>query len=171
MPTNRSKDKGKVYERQVAKHLSNVFELPFQRVPNSGAFVGGKNVFRVEQMTEEQKLLADGDIIVPKELSHISFECKWYKQFRWHHLFEKKGEANLNSWIKQVSETTKPYWFILFKINRCGEYVVYPSKIYSLMPTGNQIKYYMLDRDHGYVIQSLTGFFENNKDAILALER
>ena len=78
---NKNKNKGKSFERQICKILSDIFGLNFQRIPNSGAFVGGSNIDRYDKLTEEQRLLADGDIIVPKELSHISMECKSYKDF------------------------------------------------------------------------------------------
>ena len=73
MPS-KGKAKGNKFERNIAAHLGTVFNLNFERVPNSGAFIGGKNKFRINQLTESQQLLARGDIIVPEELSHISME-------------------------------------------------------------------------------------------------
>ena len=49
---NPQKNKGKNFERFVAKHLSSVFDLNFERIPNSGAFTGGKNVSRASKLTE-----------------------------------------------------------------------------------------------------------------------
>ena len=63
--------KGSAFERQIAKHLSEVFELNFERVPNSGAFTGGKNIHRYNTLTEAQKLIYDGDILVPEQLKNI----------------------------------------------------------------------------------------------------
>ena len=51
MPS-RAKAKGNAWERDVAKHLSEVFNENFMRVPNSGAYTGGANVFRVDNLTE-----------------------------------------------------------------------------------------------------------------------
>ena len=115
---NANKNKGKNFERFVAKHLTNVFGLNFERVPASGSFTGGKNVVRVDKLTDEQLLLCDGDIIVPKELSHICFECKWYKELSWNKLFKNEGESHLNKWIEQTEITSKPLWFVIFRINR-----------------------------------------------------
>ena len=149
----------------VSKHLSEVFGLPFQRVPNSGAFVGGKNAFRAELMSEEQKLLADGDIIVPKELAHVSFECKFYKDFSWNKLFSNKGESHLNSWIKQSNETTKRFWFIIFKINRQGSFVCFPQYYY--FKNSNTTTLDCVIGEEKYTITQLDGFFENCKELIL----
>jgi len=163
---NKNKNKGKAYERVVAKHLSSVFELNFERVPNSGAFVGGKNIETAKKLSDEQLLLMDGDIIMPIELSHVSIECKWYKDFSWKSLFSAKGESHLNQWIEQVSETTKPFWFICFKINNCGEYVVYlDNDEYNVQANYNV---YIKDGNK-YIITSMINFFENNKESILKM--
>jgi len=164
---NNSKNKGKTYERKVAKDFSSIFDLNFERVPNSGAFVGGKNSFRSQKITDEQMLLMDGDIIVPKELAHVSIECKWYKDFRWSKLFTT-GEKNLDTWIKQCNMTSKLCWFICFKINNYGEYVVFDSHFFDAFTIdGNYLKY--KSNDGIYIIVSKNDFFENNVEAILNL--
>ena len=58
-----AKQKGNAWERDVAKDLSETFNENFIRVPNSGAYTGGANVFRIDQLTEQQKRMMDGDII------------------------------------------------------------------------------------------------------------
>ena len=40
-----AKQKGNAWERDVAKDLSETFNENFIRVPNSGAYTGGANVF------------------------------------------------------------------------------------------------------------------------------
>ena len=71
---NANKNKGKRGERMICDHLAEVFGLPFQRTPCSGAFTGGSNAWRKKSMSDSQQLLANGDIIVPDELSNLSFE-------------------------------------------------------------------------------------------------
>ena len=38
---NKNKNKGKAFERQICEILTNCFGINFQRIPNSGAYVGG----------------------------------------------------------------------------------------------------------------------------------
>lgn len=164
---NKSKNKGKAFERQVAKFLSEVFQLNFERVPNSGAFIGGKNQFRKEKLSEEQQLLMDGDIITPSELSHVSLECKSYKSFRWHLLYEDGGENQLNTWIDQVSNTSKPLWFLCFKINNQGEFVVFDT-IHDQFYLSSPYMIYHYN-NHQYYIVNMKNFFKDKKDKILEL--
>ena len=98
--SNANKNKGKAFERQIAKHLTSVFGLNFQRVPNSGAMIGGMNSYRMSFLTPEQQLLACGDLIVPSELSHTQFEMKSYKTFSFYSLYDNNEQ--LNKWIIQA---------------------------------------------------------------------
>lgn len=158
---NKNKNKGKAFERQICEILSKCFNLNFQRVPNSGAFVGGLNIQRYDKLTEEQRLLADGDIIVPKELSHISMECKSYKDFSFSSLFFGKN-ALLDGWIKQSIETKKQKWILFFKINNKGIFVVYDINLFSKdMQKDNYIIY-----KNQYLIQSAEEFLDKNKNRL-----
>ena len=171
--SNANKNKGKSFERVVAKHLSDVFGLPFQRVPNSGAFCSGANAYRVAQLSNEQHMLVDGDIIIPKELASFSFECKWYKDFSWNELMCKGGNSFIDKWIEQVSQTQKKHWIIIFRINRQGEFVCFrDGEIFQ--PTKNYIHIHRevgaVPSIHtGYKIAPMEGFFENNKTIMLEL--
>ena len=153
---NRNKEKGKTFERQVANDLSDIFNLSFTRTPNSGAYVGGMNNYRMSTLSDSQILLTEGDIIVPDELRHLKIECKSYKHLSFHQLFSSCKQ--LDKWIEQAYSKDK-LWFLIFKINRCGAYVVYDSKI--KFSTGNICKY------NNYTITSYDGFFEDNKNIIL----
>ena len=172
---NASKNKGKCYEREVAKHLSKVTELNFERVPSSGSFVGGANSFRNDKLSREQINLFEGDIITPKEWDHVRIECKWYKDFCWHQLFDPSGERVLNTWIKQAQQGTKPLWFLCFKINRCGDYVVFDSKYTHMLKTPlHKFEYNPVENlnfvfSHSLIITSKDLFFEMNKDTILVI--
>jgi Holliday junction resolvase len=158
-----NKNKGKRGEREVADHLSKVFGLNFERVPNSGAFTGGKNFFRKQQLTETQNLLAEGDIIVPDELKHLCFEIKTYKEFSFAGVYSKNKQ--LDDWIKQASATTK-IWFLVFKINHAGAFVVYSKKLQNILKIPRCFSIYQNE----YIINGMSDFFENNKDILLNLK-
>lgn len=165
MSKNYSKQKGKSYERDVCKHLGKVFGLNFERVPGSGAFVGGLNADILERLTKEQILLSEGDIIVPDELSHIKIECKFHKDFSFHGLFE--GNKTLDKWIEQAAEGTDRFWFLLFKINNKGQYVVFNKLNFKLFKVENYLQYNV--NGTKCIIAKLDDFFEENKDYILEL--
>lgn len=163
---NNNKNKGKRGEREVAARLSSVFGLNFCRVPNSGAFVGGMNSFRKQTLTATQSLLATGDLIVPDELKHISFEIKTYKDFSFGSLFTQN--KLLDGWIQQAADCGK-FWFLIFKINHLGEFVVYDNELFKLagIILGSN---YMIYRQK-YTITSMDDFFTNNKQILLDLAK
>jgi len=160
---NKNKTKGKNFERQICELFTKTYGVNFQRVPNSGAFVGGLNTKRYENLTNEQKLLADGDIIVPSFLSHLSIECKSYKDFPFHSLYTKQCRI-LDEWIKQASNTKKSKWLLFFKINNKGIYVVYDVKMFSNIKTNNFTSY------NNYNIESAENFVNLNKEELLKNE-
>lgn len=154
-----SKAKGSNWERDVAKHLTEVFGLNHQRVPNSGAFTGRSNAFRTAVLTPAQQLLMTGDIIMPEQLSKFSIECKHYKDFSFHHLFA--DNLTLDKWIEQT-RVAERCWFIIFRANRTDGFVVYdPTNQAPITPSVNYMIY------KGLVITQLTSFFERNKDCML----
>jgi Holliday junction resolvase len=122
---NPAKNKGKGFEREVADLFGKVTGLHWQRVPNSGAFIGGKNVGRIQQMSSSQVLLTRGDIIPPDEFKGICIECKFHKDFAFHQLFEKSIE--LEAWIEQClvdyNVSGGKAFFVIFKVNRKGMFV------------------------------------------------
>lgn len=169
--SNANKNKGKSYERVVAKHLSAVTGLSFLRVPNSGAFVGGMNFHRSEVLSKEQIGMFEGDIITPVEWNHVRLECKFYKEITWSSLFSDGGESKVNSWIEQNEQGTRPYWFICFKLNRIGEFVIFPdsytyfTKFNTVPPMILENKSYFIYREK-YRIVSMDNFFESNFQSI-----
>jgi Holliday junction resolvase len=157
---NRNKNKGKRGEVEFVKVLNDTFGLNFQRVPNSGAFLGGKNVCRYDEMTDSQKLLHDGDIIVPNELKNFSIECKNYNNLSFHQLFFGKC-SQLDTWIKQASHTKKTFWLLFIKITRKGTFVCYP-KTYKFDKSDNYFIY-----KNKFCIEDVKIFLEKNKIKIL----
>ena len=159
MPS-KSKTKGNSFERECCKYLIELTGLNFTRVPNSGAFLGGKNQVRVENMTDNQTLIFDGDIIVPDEFSDWSIECKFYKDIAWKKFFQPEGAAQLNEWIEQAKVTSKPYWFLLFKINNAGTYCVIDRELVKTFNFDLPECHMIYRKD--YVIMDMKEFFENN---------
>ena len=123
---SKSKAKGKSWERDVCNFLSELYHDSFIRVPNSGAYVGGKNEYRRDYLTEEQIKLSRGDIIPPVNFPYFLAECKNYADFPFHQLLAKTSIAQLDNWIDQVEHdvtSDDDLWLLFIKITRKGTYV------------------------------------------------
>ena len=161
MPS-KSKNKGNGFERAIAHELTDVFGYNFERVPNSGAFVGGKNNARYNTLSKSQQLIYEGDILVPDELAHLKIECKNYKDFAFHQLLTENKQ--LDSWIEQAASDDK-IWFLIYKINRRGTYGLMDEKYYdeisSCLSNKNYISY------KRYTIVMYDEFFPSIKHELL----
>ena len=155
-----AKQKGNAWERDVAKDLSETFNENFIRVPNSGAYTGGANVFRIDQLTEQQKRMMDGDIMVPPCLSRYKIECKNYKAFDFHQLFNEN--KTLDKWIKQAEFGL--LWFLVIKVTRKGSFILFRKEISKYFSYKNYLSY----KDK-YVITDYKEFWQENADAIRRL--
>jgi len=155
-----AKQKGNAWERDVAKDLSETFNENFIRVPNSGAYTGGANVFRIDQLTEQQKRMMDGDIMVPPCLSRYKIECKNYKAFDFHQLFNEN--KTLDKWIKQAEFGL--LWFLVIKVTRKGSFILFREVISKHFSYKNYLSY----KDK-YVITDYKEFWQKNADAIRRL--
>ena len=158
------KAKGNAFERDVAKHLSEVFDANFARVPTSGAMTGGMNAHVLERLSNTQKLLLEGDIIPPDHLYNMKIECKSHKTFS----FSKILTENklLDSWIEQ-SRSRDKIWFLIFKINNKGKFVVFTRNVFKTcceLPDSNYTVYKKY-----YYITPMDGFFEKYKSSLLRL--
>ena len=129
---NKSKTKGKTWERDVVLFLSELYQQSFIRVPNSGAYVGGKNEYRKSYLSSEQIKLMRGDIVPPLHYPNFLAECKNYAQFPFHLLGHNHRIKLLDKWIEQVENDAKEddAWLLFIKITRKGQYVVYLSLIH-----------------------------------------
>lgn len=123
----KSKNKGKGFEREVAKYLSELYEESFIRVPQSGAYTGGKNAVRREVLSEGQTRAHKGDIIPPDGWQYFNCECKNYAGFTFHKLFQDQEIPLLESWITQVLDAGDPddLNIIFMKFDRIGRYVAF----------------------------------------------
>jgi Holliday junction resolvase len=165
--SNRNKEKGKSFERDVCDVLHSVFGLNFQRVPNSGAFIGGKNVVRMDQMSDNQIQLMRGDIIPPKELPNLVIECKARKDFPFHLLFS--DVKDVNDWIDQVeidyNKNMKGIYLVVFKVNNRGSYVIWNNDLFKMTCTDNALGY-QYKKVHYVVHRFDSKWIESNKNNI-----
>lgn len=165
---SRQKQKGNAFERKIAEHLTSVFDLKFFRTPGSGAYVGGRNFHRATEMTNSQQLLLEGDIVVPEELHKLKFECKTLKKFSFSSLLEHN--ALFDSWVEQATSDEK-MWFLIFKINNRGTFVVYEHEIYDVFnhPSENHIVYHHEQLNSNVVIERIEDWFEQNKEILIKI--
>ena len=140
MSGKKSKDKGKTFERDIANYLSTLYEESFTRVPQSGAYVGGQNAVRKEQLSENQIRGFKSDIIPPDGWGHLNIECKAYADFPFHQLFQDKEIPILNTWIQQTYDAADEGDFnlIIMKFNRRGRFVMYEKEA-SIRKAGHQM--------------------------------
>jgi hypothetical protein len=129
MPS-KSKTKGSGFEREVATHLSLIYNESFVRVPNSGAFVGGMNNVRKSFLSEEQIRGFKGDIIPGPSFPLLVFECKFYADFPFHQLLQNTDVLILDDWINQTIDCMDEgdLGLLCMKFNRKGRYVAYEDK-------------------------------------------
>jgi len=164
---SKSKIKGKAGERELSKIFKNVFGGSFIRVPSSGAFIGGKNKFRVSSLSENQIRNSKGDIIPPDYMPNLVLECKFYSNFPFHLLLSGDDVPLLDSWIEQTTEVLdkEDVWFLCWKINRKGWYITYEPNMYPdfILKHFNSYK--------KYIITDLKNFLVDNKSIILKLSK
>jgi hypothetical protein len=140
MSGKKSKNKGKLFEREIANFLSDLYDESFTRVPYSGAFVGGKNAVRKEHLDEAQIRGFKSDIIPPAEWSRLNVECKHYAEFPFHALLRSKDIPLLDQWIAQTYDAADDGDFnlIIMKFNRLGRFVMFEKEA-STRKVGQQV--------------------------------
>jgi len=158
------KAKGNAWERDVAKHLSAVFDANFTRVPTSGAMTGGSNAFVLERLSKSQKLLLEGDIIPPDHLYKMKIECKSLKKFSFGGMYTENKQ--LDDWIEQARSRDK-VWFLIFKINNQGKFVCFTRNVFKTCDELRDRNYFLYKTY--YYVTSMDGFFEKNRNNLLRL--
>ena len=112
-------NKGKSFERDIAKLLTSKTGVKWCRVPMSGAF-------STINKSNDQRFF--GDVFTEDDFyNNVVVECKFHKNLEITELF------NINSkfwdWISQTSTEAKGLsWVLFFKINRRGVYIVADSE-------------------------------------------
>ena len=165
MPS-RSKSKGSGYEREVAKFLSELYNEPFVRVPNSGAFIGGINSVRKQFLNENQTRGFKGDIIPPDSWLKFNCECKNYADFPFHQLF-KGNIRQLDSWIDQCLTVADPGDFniVFMKFNHKGTFVAFQQVWQNQFQLTNYLIYN--SQHHGiWIVTDLGNFFTTNSQTL-----
>jgi hypothetical protein len=127
-----SKKKGNNNENECKKILNERFDgvAIFQRTPNSGAFVGGQNFYRKEQLNEEQNLLFVGDLYCNRKDLKFTIEHKAYAEASFWDLFNESSD--LHSWMKQAehdAESVGKQPMLIVKYNN-KKRIVYLKKDY-----------------------------------------
>lgn len=167
--TSKAKIKGNSWERECAKGLSKIFGYNFERCKGSGAFVGGKNSIRKIKLSETQLVSSMADIIPPTEMKNMVVECKFYKDFPFYMFLQNKSIPLIDFWIEQQLDVVDDmnFWFIAFKINRVGSYIVIPEKICNFIDDriGNHSIYYY--NNEKYIVSEFFPFIELYKNEIL----
>jgi hypothetical protein len=166
MAGNKSGVKGGTGEREACKILGEIFEGSFIRSPSSGAFIGGKNVYRKKTLSAAQTQSRKGDVIPPDNMQKMVLECKNYAKFLFHQLLMNGTCSQLDEWIKQTIDILDDgdVWFVIFKISRIGWFVAVPDGCSDYV-FGNHCVY---SGKHGkFLVTDMKAFFESNKDIVL----
>ena len=133
-----SKAKGNANENECVKILNERFgEGKFKRSPSSGAFVGGQNRERSENLSEEAKVTLASDIITPTNFRFI-IEHKAYKDVSFWDLFNES--SNFFKWFEQVQGDAifaKREPILIVKFNRKSRIAFIKKDIYT-----DNCKYY-----------------------------
>ena len=162
MPS-KSKNKGKGFEREVCNFFKDLYNDSFTRVPDSGAFTGGKNAFRRDTLTEGQVRAHKGDIIPPDDWKYFNAECKNYAEFPFHQLLQDKPIQLLEGWLAQAleAEDAGDLTFVCMKFDRKGRYIAYKEP--ENFKTTRYIDY-TDTTDTLWRITNFETFFELNKE-------
>lgn len=170
-----SKNKGKTWEREICGFLGETLGGSFIRVPNSGAFIGGKNTARKILLDSGQIRNAKGDIIPPDNLPLLNIEAKNYADIAFNQILNGTCKQ-LDAWIDQTEEPAdaEDVSFTIFKITRKGSWVAWKASLLSEFNLDG-LTYVTYRKDYGkptacdYVIVDYEPFFTQNKAKICQL--
>lgn len=167
--TSKAKSKGNSWEREITKFLGEELGGNWMRVPNSGAYVGGKNEARKMLMDDGQVRLVKGDIIPPSHLPLLNLEAKNYKDIAFHQIIN--GECKLlNSWIDQTEIPAEPndISLTIFKITRKGSWIAFKASLMNEFLLDSYVMY-KKSPDNNYIVTDYESFIKNNKEKIKSL--
>lgn len=167
--TSRQKAKGNSWEREICTDLSKIYNESFIRVPNSGAYIGGKNSNRKQVLHDGQIRSFKGDIIPGESFPRMNLEAKNYKDFPFHHLFTGSCTV-LDKWIDQCMAVADEHDFniICIKVTRKGSYVaVQASKDQTQDLSSGLLKYknelvYSTEKHGTWVFMDYESFWDLN---------
>lgn len=105
--SKKSKTYGKGFEYEVRDILREATGIQsFERVPTSGAWIGGKNAYKAEFGRNDVTEIMAGDLICPKGW-RWNVECKNWDDIPVHQLFMGKESKQINEFLKQVCDSAK----------------------------------------------------------------
>jgi hypothetical protein len=165
-----SKSKGNSFERQIAQFLTELYRETFIRAPGSGAYVGGNNNTRKQFLHEGQIRSFKGDIVPGQSFPKLNAECKSYKDFPFHQLYQGSVKI-LDSWIQQCMDASDPgdFSIIFMKFNRKGTYVAVEAQPnHTDLLFTRHFNYGSGLNGHWYIMD-LELFFELNSDTVKQL--
>jgi hypothetical protein len=170
--TSPQKIKGNAWENTVAKHLTELYGESFIRVPHSGAYIGGVNQHRKEILHEGQIRSFKGDIIPGLSFPRFNAECKSYKDFPFHQLFQGSCRT-LDQWIEQCMDVADEGDFniIFMKFNRKGTYVAVQAQPNQTDLVFTRHFNYTSGLHGHWLIMDYDLFWELNADSVKALCR
>lgn len=165
---NKSKSKGSSWERDIANHLSSIYNESFIRTSGSGAYVGGKNSVRKEFLHEGQIRASKGDIVPPFDWKHFNCEAKNYADLPFHQLF-KPTCKQIETWLTQLIDASDEgdLNILIIKITRKGKFVVV-SQDYTWDLSIPYLSYHSSDFDKWYIFD-YDLFWEYNLNLVKTL--
>lgn len=167
--TSPQKAKGNAWERKVAEHLTALYGEKFIRVPHSGAYIGGSNAHRKEYLHEGQIRSFKGDIVPGQSFPKFNAECKSYKDFPFHQLFQGSCKQ-LDEWIEQTMDVadTGDFNIVFMKFNRKGTFVaVHLTDTKSISLNNHFI--YTTEKYGSWAIMEYEQFWDANTAAVREL--
>ena len=161
---SKQKAKGSSWERDIAKFLSTAYNESFIRnISGSGAYVGGKNIYRAAKLSEDQLRHTRGDISVPESFAKLNIEAKNYADFSWHLMFGENKQ--IDGWIDQLMcvATEGDVNLLAIKVTRRGSFVVVQSKL----DWDRNCNHMVYSNNHGtWVVYSFEEFFRLNTEKL-----
>ena len=171
MPS-KGKTKGNSWEREVASFLTDLYGEPFVRVPNSGAFIGGKNHHRKSNLSEEQIRGFKGDIIPGPSFPKLNIEGKFYADFPFHQVVAGSCKQ-LDQWLDQLltSADEGDINILAMKFNRKGSFIAFQNQHLGIISPGSSyITYTNKNTQYGtWIIQEFNSFWQLNSEAVKSL--
>lgn len=163
MAGNSSSLKGKRGERGVCKKLTEYLGGSFQRVPSSGARVGGKNIKIREQLSKGQVRGWKGDIIPPDEFPKLVIESKNYSDFKWHSFALNESIPVLDTWLKELDADCDENDIGILCVKLKYKNWMIGFKPFTGLKHANHVEY------NGYYFMGLDYFFQNNTETFKKL--
>jgi len=167
--TSKQKAKGNSWELAICKFLGEHLGGHWMRVPNSGAYVGGKNVTRKVLLDSGQVRMVKGDIIAPENLPKMNLEAKNYKDIAFHQIIDGCCKQ-LNDWIDQTETPAEPgdLSLTIFKITRKGSWVAFRESLKDKFELKSYVHYQKTD-DTAYIVTDYESFVIANKEKLIEL--